>query len=108
MIPSSMVAAEQELRRVIERRHTGDMSKCIAAYGETARNQVESRPPGDPVRLEICERVLAVLDWALLMLHTHRSTLAEDVRVLQKAHCFLGAELPGREPSGIPRFRMDL
>jgi len=103
VIPSSIIAAEQELRRVIERRQAGDISKCLSAYGEIARNQIESLLPDDPLRRQICERVISVLGWARLMLHTRRSALAEDLRVLQRANCFLAAE-----PNAGPRFRLDL
>jgi hypothetical protein len=103
VIPSSITAAEQELRRVIERRQGGDISKCLAAYGEIAGNQVQSLLPGDPIRLQICERVLSVLEWARLMLQTRRASLAEDLRLLRKADRFLGARL-----SVGPRFRLDL
>jgi hypothetical protein len=103
VIPSSIIAAEQELRRVIERRQAGDISKCLADYGETARKQLDSLLPEDPVRRHVCERVLSVLNWAKLMLHTRRSTLAEELRVLQRTHRFLGAET-----SSSPRFRLDL
>lgn len=103
MIPSSMIAAERELRRVIERRQTGDISKCLASYGETARKQLESLLPEDPVRRHVCERVLSVLNWAKLMLYTRRSTLAEELRFLQRTHRFLGVDA-----SSSPRFRLDL
>jgi hypothetical protein len=103
MIPSPIVAAEQELRRVIERRQARDIPKCVAAYGEIAANQVKSLPPGDPIRLQICESVLSVLKWARLMLQIRRATLAEDLRLLRKVDRFLGAK-----PSIRPRFRLDL
>jgi hypothetical protein len=103
VIPSSIIAAERELRRVIERRQAGDISKFLTEYGETARKQLESLLPEDPVRRQVCERVLSVLDWAKLMLYTRRSALADDLRVLQRAHLFLGAET-----SSSPRFHLDL
>jgi hypothetical protein len=103
-----MIAAEQELRRVIERRQAGDISQCLTAYGETARKQLESLLPDDPARRQTCERVLSVLNWAKLMLHTRRSALAEELRVLQRTHRFLGAELLRTEPGAGPRFRIDL
>jgi hypothetical protein len=90
MIPPSIDTAEQELRRVIERRQTGDVSKCIAAYADTAKQQLKSLLPGDPARLEIYERVRSVLDWGTVMLQTRRSFLADDLRALQKTHRFLG------------------
>jgi hypothetical protein len=103
MIPSSIIAAEQELRRVIERRQGGDIPKCLAAYGEIAGNQVNSLPPGDPIRLQICKRVLSVLEWARLTLLTRRAGLADDLLLLRKADRFLNAKL-----SAGPRFRLDL
>jgi hypothetical protein len=103
VIPSSIVKAESDLRRAVERRQEGDISKCIAAYGELARNQVQSLLPGDPIRLEISEHVISVLEWARLMLQTRRASLAEDLRLLRTADRFLGAEL-----SAAPRFRLDL
>jgi hypothetical protein len=103
MIPSSIVAAEQELRRVVERRQARDIPPCIAAYGEAAENQVKSLPPGDPIRLQICESVLPVLKWARLVLQIRRATLAEDLRLLGKVDRFLGAK-----QSAAPRFRFDL
>jgi len=103
MIPSSIVEAESELRRAIERRREADISKCIAAYGEIARSRLKSLPPGDPIRLQICERVLSVLKWARLMLQTRRAGLADDLRLLRKADRFLGAKL-----STAPQFRLDL
>jgi hypothetical protein len=103
MIPSSITAAEQELRGVIERRQADDISKCLAVYGEVAGNHVKSLPPGDPIRLQICERVLSVLEWARLMLQIRRARMAEDLRVLHKADRFLSTRL-----SSSPRFRLDL
>ena len=108
MIPSSIIAAEQELRRVIERRQAGDISQCLSAYGETARKQLESILPHDPAHRQICERVLSVLNWAKLMLHTRRSTLAEELRVLQRTHRFLGAERLDTAPGTDLRLRIDL
>jgi len=103
VIPSSIMAAERELRLVIERRRAGDISKCLAAYGETAGNQIRGLLPEDPVRRQIYERVLSVLDWAMLMLYTRRSILAENLRAIQRTQRFLGAE-----PSAGPRFHQDL
>jgi hypothetical protein len=103
MIPFPILAAERELRLVIERRRAGDISKCLAAYGEVARQQVNCLRPNDPVRRQVCERVLSVLDWARLMLNTRRSILAENLRALQRTQRFLGTE-----PSAGPRFRQDL
>jgi len=108
MIPSPIIAAEQELRRVMERRQGGDISQCLDTYGETARKQLESILPGDPAHRQICEHVLSVLNWAKLMLHTRRSTLAEDLRALQRTHRFLGAERLSTEPGADPRIRIDL
>jgi hypothetical protein len=108
VIPSSILDAERELRRVIERRQAGDISQCLAAYGETADLQLKSLRRDDPVRRQIFESVLYVLGWAKLMLHTRRSTLAENLRALQRTHRFLGAELRGTEPGPGPRFRIDL
>jgi hypothetical protein len=103
VIPSSIIAAEQELRRVIEKRQAGDISKFLTAYGDTTRKELESLLPEDPVRRHVSERVLSVLNWAKLILYTRRSTLAEELRVLQRAHRFLRAEA-----SSSPRFRLDL
>jgi hypothetical protein len=103
MIPLPMVEAETELRRIIERRKAGDVSTSLAAYGEIARKQLESLPLGDPARREIHEHIRSLLNWAKLMLYTRRSTLAEDLRILQRLHRFLGAG------SGAgPRFHFDL
>jgi hypothetical protein len=103
MIPSSIIAAEQELRRVIERRQGRDIPGCLAAYGEIAGNEVKSLLPGDPIRLQICERVLSVLEWARLTLLTRRACLADDLRLLRKTDRFLGAK-----QSAGPQFRLDL
>lgn len=103
MIPSSIIAAEQELCRVIERRRGGDIPKCLSAYAEIAGNQFQSLPPGDPIRLQIRERVLSVLEWARLTLLTRRASLADDLRLLRKADRFLGAKL-----SAGPQLRLDL
>jgi hypothetical protein len=98
-----MVEAERELRLVIERRQVGDVSTSLAAYGEIARKQLESLASDDPARREIHDHIRALLDWAKLMLHTRRSTLAEDLRILQRIHRFLGAG-----SSAVPRFHIDL
>jgi hypothetical protein len=103
VIPSPMVKAETELRRAVERRQEGDISKYIAAYGEIAGTHVNSLLPGDPIRLQICERVLSVLKWARLTLLTRRASLAGDLLRLRKADRFLGAKL-----SAGPRFHLDL
>jgi hypothetical protein len=103
MIPSSIIAAERELRCVIERRQGCDIPGCLAAYCELAENQVKSLPPGDPIRLQICESVLSVLKWAGLVLRIRRATLAQDLRLLRKADRFLSAKV-----SAGPRFRLDL
>jgi hypothetical protein len=98
-----MVEAETELRRVIERRQAGDVSTTLAAYGEIARKQLESLASDDPARREIHEHIRSLLDWAKLMLRTRRSTLAEDLRILQRMHRFLGSG-----SSAGPRFHIDL
>jgi hypothetical protein len=103
VIPSPIVEAESELRRAIERRQEGDISKCIAAYGEIAANQVKSLQQGDPIRLPILERVLRVLEWARLMIQTRRASQAEDLRLLRKVGRFLSAK-----PNADARFRLDL
>lgn len=103
MIPSSILTAEKELRRAIERRREGDISKCISAYAEIAEREVQPLHPGDPVRLKICERVLSVLKWATLMLQTRRAVLAEELRLLQNVDRFLDAK-----PSAGLRFHLDL
>jgi len=103
VIPSSITAAEQELRRVIERRQASDITKCLAAFGEVAGNQVTALPLGDPIRLQICERVLSVLEWARLMLGIRRARLDEELALLRKADRFLGTGL-----NSSPRFRLDL
>jgi hypothetical protein len=90
MISPSIDTAEQELRRVIERRQAGDVPKCIAAYIETARHQINSLLPDDPARVKIYERVRSVLDWGTAMLQTRRSFIADDLRTLQKTNRFLG------------------
>jgi hypothetical protein len=102
VIPSPIVKAESELRSAIERRQD-DISKCVAAYGEIAGNQVKSLSQGDPIRLEILEGVLRVLEWARLMLLTRRVSQAEDLRLLRKVDRFLSAK-----PDAAPRFRLDL
>jgi hypothetical protein len=107
MIPSSIQTAERELRRVIERLRAEDVAPCLAAYGETVQKQVEPLLPSDPVRFEICESVRALLDWATLMLYTRRSVLAEELRALQRTHCFLGAEQRCAKPASNPGFRLD-
>jgi hypothetical protein len=103
MIPTSLSEAEQKLRSVIERRLTGEIPECLADYGEVAGNEVKSLLFDDPIRGEICEHVAAVLEWARLMVHAQRSTVAEELRLLQRAECFLGAE-----PIAGPRLRLDL
>ncbi len=107
MIPSSIVTAESELRRAIERRHEGDIAKCIAVYGEIAANQVISLPPGDPIRVQILKSVLLVLEWARLMLQTRRASRAEDLLLLRKVDRFLSAK-PNAGLSSNPRFHLDL
>ena len=102
MIPRAIATAEQELRRAIERRQTGDISRCLAAYGEAARNHFESLRSDDPMRIQMFEQVLSVLEWARLMIQTQRSIWAEELRALDRMDRFLGAE-----PSGGPRLRLD-
>lgn len=104
MIPSSVVAAEEQLRRVIERRQGADIPEYLAAYARVAGNQFHLLPPGDPVRRQICERVLSVLGWARLTLLTRRAGLADDLRHLRKADRFFGETFDG----AVPRFRLDL
>jgi hypothetical protein len=103
VIPPTILQAELELRRVVERRQGGDIPGCIAAYAEIARDHVKSLRPLDPIRLEISERVLSVLEWATLMLQTRRAYLAEELHLLRKVNSFLGAK-----QSAGPRFRLDL
>jgi hypothetical protein len=103
VIPSPILKAETELRRVLERRQAGDIFKCITAYGEIAENQIKSLHPGDPIRRQVCERVLSVLKWARLMLQTRRATIAEELRLLRKVDRFLGDK-----PSAVPQVQLDL
>jgi hypothetical protein len=103
MIPIAITKAERELRRIIGSRYPGDVSSYVNAFGEIARQQVDSLPGGHPMRLEICHCVLDVLTWTRLMLQTRRAMLAEDLRLLQRTHRFLGSE-----PVNNSRFNLDL
>jgi hypothetical protein len=103
VIPTSITVAEQNLRRAIERRQVGDVAKYFAAYAQVAEYQFKLLCPSDPIRLQISERVLSVLAWTTLMLHTQRAILADDLRAMQRANNFLGANL-----SAGSRFHRDL
>lgn len=103
MIPSSILNAERELRRAIERRQSGAIPQCLLALREIAGNQLKSFGPGDPVRVQTCQRVLSLLEWSRLMLQTQRARLAEDLRLLGKTDRFLAAKM-----SDVSRLRLDL
>ncbi|SRR6266566_65498 len=102
MIPTSLAEAEQELRRVIERRQAGDVTQCLNTYREIAGFQI-GLLPDDPARSQIRERVFAVLEWARCMLQTQRAACVDEMWLLDRADRFLGAE-----PCVSPQLRLDI
>jgi hypothetical protein len=103
MIPLCLDSVEVELRCVIARCQTGDALTLIAVYGNLAAGQIKQLAPDDSGGPQLCAHVISVLNWASYMLQAHRSSIAEELRSIQKASRFLNTR-----PESIPVFGLDL
>lgn len=103
MIPAALESHEQELRRAVERRQFETVDSVIASFCALADEHISSLPSGDPGRYEIITRVLAVLEWARLMLCTARADCSEQLERLFWANRYL--DRPDPTEGGV---RIDL
>jgi hypothetical protein len=103
MIPEALEIRERELRRAVERRQFEAVDSLIASFCGLADEYLSSLPVGNPDRREILTRVLAVLEWARLMLCTARAACSGQLDRLFWANRYL--DRPDRAEIGV---RIDL
>jgi hypothetical protein len=89
MIPEALEIRERELRRAVERRQFAAADSLIASFCGLADEHIFSLPAGNPDRYEIVTRVLAVLEWARLMLCTARADCSGQLDRLFGANRYL-------------------
>jgi hypothetical protein len=99
MIPGAIEIRERELRRAVERRQFAAVDSLIASFCGLADEYISSLPAGSPAHYEIVTRVLAVLEWARLMLYTARADCSEQLDRLFWANRYL--DRPDRAELGI-------
>ena len=99
MIPEALEIRERELRRAVERHQFAAVDSLIASFCGLADEHIVSLPAGNPDRYEIITRVLAVLEWARLMLSTARADCSEQLDRLFWANRYL--DRPDRTELGV-------
>lgn len=99
MIPEALEIREQDLRRALERQQFAAVDALIASFCGLADEHIASLPSDSPVRYEIVTRVLAVLEWARLMLYTARADCSEQLERLFWANRYL--DRPDRADIGV-------
>ncbi len=99
MVPEALEIRERELRRAVERHQFEAVDSLIASFCGLADEHIVSFPPGHPDRYEIITRVLAVLEWARLMLYTARTDCSEQLDRLFWANRYL--DRPDRTELGV-------
>jgi hypothetical protein len=99
MVPEALEIRERELRRAVERHQFEAVDSLIASFCGLADEHIVSFPAGHPDRFEIITRVLAVLEWARLMLYTARADCSEQLDRLFWANRYL--DRPDRTDLGV-------
>jgi hypothetical protein len=99
VIPEALETRERELRRAVERRQFAAANSLIASFCGLADEHISSLAAGSAARYEIVTRVLAVLEWARLMLCTARADCSEQLDRLFRANRYL--DRPDRAELGV-------